>query len=102
MITKSCYYSATINYFQSWSADSGTQEFSVIVNPHRDSITLLRWSQLGGRLISADTGGSVVGWKIDSKGHLLMTFHHELKESFTQIAYKTVSPKATVDIRYNI
>lgn len=50
--------------------------------------------------MSADAGGSIVGWKIDSRGQLLMTFHHELKESFSQIAFKTAPPKPSVDIRY--
>jgi len=85
-----------------WPGDTGTQEFNVIVTPHRDSITILQWSQYGGRLVSADTGGSIVGWKIDSKGQLFMMFHHELKESFTQIAFRTISLRPTVDIWYNL
>lgn len=90
-----------LTYHQVWSGDTGTQEFNVIVTPHRDSITILQWSQYGGRLVSADTGGSIVGWKIDSRGQLFMTFHHELKESFVQIAFRTVPLKPAADIRYN-
>lgn len=81
-----------------WPGDTGTQEFSVVVTPHRESITILQWSQFGSRLVSADSGGSLVGWKIDSRGQLFMTFHHELKESFTQIAFRTIPPKPVVDI----
>ncbi|KYN32641.1 hypothetical protein ALC56_13123 [Trachymyrmex septentrionalis] len=81
-----------------WPGDTGTQEFNVIVTPHRDIITILQWSQYGGCLVSADTGGSIVGWKIDSRGQLFMTFHHELKESFSQIAFRTVPLKPVVDI----
>ncbi|KYM98003.1 PREDICTED: intraflagellar transport protein 140 homolog [Cyphomyrmex costatus] len=81
-----------------WPGDTGTQEFNVIVTPHRDIITILQWSQYGGCLVSADTGGSIVGWKIDSRGQLFMTFHHELKESFTQIAFRTIPLKPAVDI----
>ncbi|KAL0114439.1 hypothetical protein PUN28_011594 [Cardiocondyla obscurior] len=81
-----------------WPGDTGTQEFNVVITPHRDSITILQWSQYGGRLVSADTGGSIVGWKIDSRGQLFMTFHHELKESFIQIAFRTVPLKSAVDI----
>lgn len=88
-------------YYQVWSGDTNTEEFNVIVTPHRDSITILQWSQYGGRLVSADTSGSIVGWKIDSRGQLLMTFHHELKESFVQIAFRTVLLKPATDIRYN-
>lgn len=69
------------------------------VTPHRDPITILQWSQHGGRLVSADSAGSVVGWKIDPRGQLLVTFHHELKESFSHIAFKIAPPKATMDLR---
>ena len=62
---------------------------------------ILQWSQHGGRLVSADAGGSIVGWKIDSRNQLLMTFHHELKDSFTHIAFKISPPKPAVDLRYS-
>ncbi|XP_036142588.1 intraflagellar transport protein 140 homolog [Monomorium pharaonis] len=81
-----------------WPGDTGTQEFNVIVTPHRDSITILQWSQYGGRLVSADNDGFIVGWKIDSRGQLFMIFQHELKESFIQIAFRTVPLKPAVDI----
>ncbi|EGI69578.1 PREDICTED: intraflagellar transport protein 140 homolog [Acromyrmex echinatior] len=81
-----------------WPGDTGTQEFNIIVTPHRDIITILQWSQYGGCLVSADTGGSIVGWKIDSRGQLFMTFHHELKESFSQIVFRTVPLKPVVDV----
>ncbi|KAG7210438.1 hypothetical protein KM043_011970 [Ampulex compressa] len=80
-----------------WPGDMGSTEFNVIVTPHRDPITILQWSQHGGRLVSADAIGSIVGWKIDSRGQLLMMFHHELKDSFTQIAFKIALPKPVID-----
>ncbi|XP_012271619.1 intraflagellar transport protein 140 homolog [Orussus abietinus] len=81
-----------------WPGDTGTGEFGIVVTPHRDPISVLQWSQYGGRLVSADTAGSVVGWKIDSRGQLLVVFHHELNDSFTRIAFKLSSPKPGVDI----
>ncbi|XP_015590632.1 intraflagellar transport protein 140 homolog [Cephus cinctus] len=81
-----------------WPGDSGASEFNVIVTPHRDPITILQWSQHGGRLVSADAAGSIVGWKIDPRGQLLMAFHHELKDSFTHIAFKFAPLKPAVDI----
>ncbi|XP_076624343.1 intraflagellar transport protein rempA [Colletes latitarsis] len=81
-----------------WPGDTGSSEFNVVVTPHRDPINILQWSQHGGRLVSADTAGSIIGWKIDSRGQLLMTFHHELKDSFVQIIFKTILPKSTIDI----
>ena len=83
-----------------WPGDTGSSEFNTIVTPHRDPIMILQWSQTGGRLVSADAGGSIVGWKIDSRNQLLMTFHHELKDSFTHIAFKISPPKPAVDLRY--
>ncbi|XP_076655730.1 intraflagellar transport protein rempA [Halictus rubicundus] len=81
-----------------WPGDTGSVEFNVIVTPHREPINILQWSQHGGRLVSADTAGSIVGWKIDSRGQLLMMFHHELKDTFAQIVFKTVPPKPAIDI----
>ncbi|XP_034180473.1 intraflagellar transport protein 140 homolog isoform X3 [Osmia lignaria lignaria] len=81
-----------------WPGDTGSVEFNLIVTPHRDPITILQWSQHGGRLVSADITGSIVGWKIDSRGQLLMMFHHELKDSFAEIVFKTIPPKPVFDI----
>ncbi|XP_046604167.1 intraflagellar transport protein 140 homolog [Neodiprion virginianus] len=86
------------NYLKVWPGDSGANEFNIIVTPHRDPITILEWSQHGGRLVSADTAGSLIGWKIDPRGQLLMVFHHELKDSFTHIAFKVVPSKPVIDI----
>ncbi|PBC28358.1 intraflagellar transport protein 140 homolog [Apis cerana] len=83
---------------QIWPGDTGSTEFSLVVTPHRDPIIILQWSQHGGRLVSADSAGSIVGWKIDSRGQLLMMFHHELKDSFVQIVFKTIPPKSITDI----
>ncbi|CAK9817048.1 Intraflagellar transport protein 140 homolog [Anthophora quadrimaculata] len=81
-----------------WPGDTGSNEFNLVVTPHRDPITILQWSQHGGRLVSADSAGSIIGWKIDTRGQLLMTFHHELKDSFAQIVFKTIPPKTMMDI----
>lgn len=82
-----------------WPGDTGSNEFNLMITPHRDAITILQWSQLGGRLVSADASGSLVGWKVDSKGQLLIVFHHQLEDSFTQIAFKIIPLKTTTDIR---
>ncbi|XP_076680544.1 intraflagellar transport protein rempA [Andrena cerasifolii] len=81
-----------------WPGDTGSIEFNIIVTPHRESINILQWSQHGGRLVSADSAGSIVGWKIDSRGQLLMMFHHELKDTFAHIVFKTIPPKPTMDM----
>ncbi|XP_015439170.1 PREDICTED: intraflagellar transport protein 140 homolog [Dufourea novaeangliae] len=81
-----------------WPGDTGCIEFNIIVTPHRDPINILQWSQHGERLVSADTAGSIVGWKIDSRGQLLIMFHHDLKDTFAQIVFKTIPPKSTIDM----
>ncbi|XP_023246567.1 intraflagellar transport protein 140 homolog [Copidosoma floridanum] len=81
-----------------WPGDTGSGEFNIIVTPHRDAVTILQWSQYGGRLVSADVTGSMVGWKLDTRGQLLMMFHHELKQSLTHIAFKITPPKPVVDM----
>lgn len=80
-----------------WLGDSGN-EFNEIVTPHKSAITILQWSQYGGRLISADTAGSIVGWKIDNHGQLLMSFHHELNDTFSQITFKIALAKPSIDL----
>ncbi|XP_014614871.1 PREDICTED: intraflagellar transport protein 140 homolog [Polistes canadensis] len=75
-----------------WPGDTGSNEFNVIVTPHRDPITILQWSPHGSRLVSADAAGSIIAWKIDSRGQLLMVFHHELKGTFTHIAFIPMKP----------
>ncbi|XP_044589157.1 intraflagellar transport protein 140 homolog isoform X2 [Cotesia glomerata] len=75
---------------QIWTEDFEQNEFTEVGTPHRDSITLLEWSQNGGRLVSVDAAGSIVGWRVDNKGQLLIIFHHELQKSFTQITFKPI------------
>ena len=53
-------------------------------------------------MITGDIAGSMVGWKMDGRGQLLMMFHHELKHSFTHIAFKISPPKPAVDMRYTL
>lgn len=69
------------------------------MTPHRDPVTILQWSQNGGRLISGDIAGSMVGWKLDGRGQILLNFHHELKQSLTHIAFRISPPKPAVDMR---
>ncbi|KAK0096463.1 hypothetical protein PV326_005425 [Microctonus aethiopoides] len=83
-----------------WSSDTGNNEFNNTISPHKDSITLIQWSPHGGILISADSGGSVVGWKINSRSELFIIFHHELKHLFIYVAFKLV-PEINVNINFN-
>ncbi|XP_021936986.1 intraflagellar transport protein 140 homolog isoform X3 [Zootermopsis nevadensis] len=70
---------------QAWAGDP---EFISVQSVHQAPITILQWSTLGGRLVSGDTAGSLVGLKVDSRGHILTVFHHELKDPLTHIAFR--------------
>ncbi|XP_069684990.1 intraflagellar transport protein 140 homolog [Periplaneta americana] len=70
---------------KAWAGDT---EFTSVQSVHQAPITILQWSTLGGRLVSGDTGGSLVGSKVDSRGQILADFHHELKDPLTHIAFR--------------
>ncbi|XP_071443964.1 intraflagellar transport protein 140 homolog [Hetaerina americana] len=80
---------------QVWT--DGQEDFFSVDSPHRDPVTLLKWSNQGLRLISADTSGSVIGWKADTRGKLQTVFHHELKDPVSQITFRRTSASSAID-----
>ncbi|KAG8223373.1 hypothetical protein J437_LFUL001251 [Ladona fulva] len=80
---------------QVWT--DGQEEFSSVDSPHRDPVSLLQWSNQGLRLISADTTGSVIGWKADTTGKLQTVFHHELKDPVSRITFRRTSASTASD-----
>ncbi|XP_046399396.1 intraflagellar transport protein 140 homolog [Ischnura elegans] len=80
---------------QVWT--DGQEEFFPVDSPHKDPITLLKWSKQGLRLISADTSGSLIGWKADTRGKLQTVFHHELKDPISQITFRRTSMSSSID-----
>ncbi|KAJ8910958.1 hypothetical protein NQ315_011229 [Exocentrus adspersus] len=64
------------------------KDFINVVGPHKAPITFLQFSEKGGRLVSCDSTGSVVGWKVDSKGETDLSFHLDLKESVTHLTFR--------------
>ncbi|KAK7788798.1 hypothetical protein R5R35_010909 [Gryllus longicercus] len=66
----------------------GEKEFTSVESPHQVPIIILEWSEQGGRLVSGDTGGSLVGWKVDPRGHFSSVFHIDLKDAVTHIAFR--------------
>nr|CAD7423413.1 unnamed protein product [Timema monikensis] len=90
----------------------GEKDFVSVQSPHRDAITILQWSEQGGRLVSADgvsllydqcfympgkLAGSLVGSKVDARGQILTLFHHELKDPLVHITFRKNQPG--IDIR---
>ncbi|XP_060521943.1 intraflagellar transport protein 140 homolog [Cylas formicarius] len=64
------------------------RDFIDVAGPHKSPITLLGFSEKGGRLVSCDSTGSVVGWKVDSKGQTSSVFHLDLKEAVTHLVFR--------------
>ncbi|XP_034933868.1 intraflagellar transport protein 140 homolog [Chelonus insularis] len=80
---------------KSWCDDIKKKKFSEISSLHKSQISILQWSQRGGRLVSADIVGVITGWTVDSQGQLRIVFCHNLKESITHIAFKMFSTKVS-------
>ncbi|KAJ8978265.1 hypothetical protein NQ317_012623 [Molorchus minor] len=75
------------------------KDFINVVGPHKAPITLLEFSEKGGRLVSCDATGSVVGWKVDGKGETNMSFHLDLKETITHLTFRmTVKNNLDFDV----
>ncbi|KAK4874572.1 hypothetical protein RN001_013932 [Aquatica leii] len=64
------------------------KEFVNVAGPHKAPVIILEFSEKGGRLVSCDSTGSLVGWKVDSKCQTMTVFHHELKESITHVTFR--------------
>ena len=56
-----------------------------VATVHTAAIVVLQWSGAGGRLVSGDTAGSVVGWTVERTGRTTTAFHHELKDALAQV-----------------
>ncbi|XP_063235193.1 intraflagellar transport protein 140 homolog [Bacillus rossius redtenbacheri] len=71
---------------------AGEREFASVQSAHRAPVTVLQWSEQGGRLVSGDTAGSLVCSKLDSRNQVLSVIHHELKDALTHIAFRRSPP----------
>nr|XP_053636064.1 uncharacterized protein LOC128691223 [Cherax quadricarinatus] len=63
-------------------------ELHEIQSLHRAPISILKFSEGGTRLVSADASGATVGWRVDNAGNLQTVFTHELKDPLVQIVYR--------------
>ncbi|XP_034252751.1 intraflagellar transport protein 140 homolog [Thrips palmi] len=74
---------------------NGGTDFITVSSPHRGiAITILLWSHRGGRLVSADANGGLVGWRLDGHDQLQLVFQQTLREPLTHIVFKQREPKA--------
>ncbi|KAI4456192.1 hypothetical protein MML48_8g00010237 [Holotrichia oblita] len=81
---------------QTWNEND--KEFMYINGPHKAPVTLLEFSEKGSRLISCDSSGSLVGWKVESKDQIVTAFHHDLKECITHLTFRLTVKNLNFDI----
>ncbi|KRT80306.1 hypothetical protein AMK59_8792 [Oryctes borbonicus] len=81
---------------RTWN-DSNT-DFISINGPHKAPVTLLEFSEKGSRLVSSDSTGNLVGWKVENKDQIVTAFHHDLKECITHLTFRLTVKNLNFDI----
>lgn len=66
--------------------------------PHNAALTTITFSIGGGRLLATDAAGSVSGWQ-SASGAPLTSFHHQLGDVITHVAFCTPRPSTESSIR---
>lgn len=66
----------------------GHREFVQVSAPHKAAITLVEFSEQGGRMVTADTMGLLTGWRCDGQYQFLTIFTHDLREVFKYITFR--------------
>lgn len=66
----------------------GRREFHAVKGLHKAPIVCLSFSEQGGRLVSADAMGVLIGWRLDSQNQFLTVFTHELKDPVLHITFR--------------
>lgn len=65
----------------------GRREFYAVKGLHKAPIVCLAFSEQGGRLVSADAMGVLIGWR-DSQSQFLTVFTHELKDPVLHVTFR--------------
>lgn len=67
----------------------GRRDFASVKGPHKKSpIIIIEFSEKGGRLVTADAMGILIGWRCDSHGQLLTMFTHDLKDPLLHVTFR--------------
>ncbi|KAK9885497.1 hypothetical protein WA026_010990 [Henosepilachna vigintioctopunctata] len=74
-------------------------DFLNFSGPHKSPITHVEFSEKGTRLASCDSNGSLVGWKVDNKGHIVTIFHLDLKECITHVTFRITVKHPEFDVK---
>lgn len=67
---------------------AGHREFASVHGPHKAAITLLSFSEKGGRMVTADSMGLLTGWRCDGQYQFLTMFSHDLRENLLHITFR--------------
>lgn len=66
----------------------GRREFYAVKGLHKAPIVALALSEQGGRLVSADAMGVLIGWRGDTQNQFHTAFTHELKDPVLHITFR--------------
>lgn len=66
----------------------GRREFYAVKGLHKAPIVSLAFSEQGGRMVSADAMGVLIGWRSDSQNQFLNVFTLELKDAVLHITFR--------------
>ncbi|KAL7020245.1 hypothetical protein ACKWTF_011435 [Chironomus riparius] len=80
---------------------SGKREFMSIQGSgyHKSPVMLVEFSEQGGRLVTADSNGTMTGWRCDNQGQFLTMFSHDLRDPLLHITFRrTVENSTTTEL----
>ncbi|XP_065366029.1 intraflagellar transport protein 140 homolog [Calliphora vicina] len=67
---------------------AGHREFASVSGPHKAAITMVEFSEKGGRMVTTDTMGLLTGWRCDGQYQFLTMFSHDLRDVLTLITFR--------------
>ncbi|XP_031624107.1 intraflagellar transport protein 140 homolog isoform X2 [Contarinia nasturtii] len=81
-----------------WCA--GQRTFSTMNCTHKSPIVYIGFSEQGGRMVTADSMGVLIGWRCDShNGQFTLMFTHDLRDSIVHVTFrKTVKSLVTSEL----
>lgn len=56
---------------------------------------LIEFSEKGGRLVTADSNGTLTGWRCDQQGQFLTMFSHDLRDPLLHITFRKTVENST-------
>ncbi|RZF46866.1 hypothetical protein LSTR_LSTR008247 [Laodelphax striatellus] len=71
---------------------NGERDFATVPTVHSAPLQHIAWSHLGGRFLSVDVNGTVIGWRVDSRGQLVSVFEHSLGVGVSCVEFARARP----------